>query len=83
MHRSPCVHRQPERVLPRPCQFSPPNDPPTAGNVDPLKLGELLSELGLPKYPNRVLAGARVHKGRTDRRSGEKVYHSDDRRMGT
>lgn len=63
-------------------QFFTLNDPPTAGHVDPLKLGELLFELGRRRYPNRVLAGVRVYKGRTDRRSGEKVHRSDDRRMG-
>lgn len=64
-------------------QFFRQDAPATVGHVDPLKLGRQLFDLGSHKYPNRELAGVQVYKGCADRRSGQKVHRSDERRMNS
>ncbi len=47
---------------------------PSIGNVDPLKYGQMLCDLGKAKDPNRALQSVRVYRGRPVRGEGhEKV----------
>ena len=62
--------------------FEGDNPPPPIGHIHPLKIGELLVELGLPIFPNRELAGVRVYRARPDQRSGQDLERAAKRQMG-
>ena len=59
------------------------NPDPNVGHVYPLKVGELLCSLGLPKDPTRVLIGVRVYCGKPDHRSGANLLHFTDKQMAS
>ncbi len=62
--------------------FFPSDEAPSPlGSIHPLRLGELLCDLGRIKDPHRVLAGVRVYRGQPDSRSGVKLSRSFDRQV--
>lgn len=57
-------------------------DPPTLGNFFPLRLGQLLCDLGREVDAKRMLASVRVYRGQpVNGRSSEKVCRSFDRQV--
>ena len=61
--------------------FEGDNPPPLIGHVHPLKIGELLVELGRSTFPNRELAGVRVYRAQPDQRSGHDLERAAKRQM--
>ncbi len=62
--------------------FSESGPNPLSGHVHPLKVGELLCDLGHTRDPGRHLAGVRVYRARPDKRSGGDLERAAKIQMG-
>ena len=51
------------------------------GHVHPVRVGELLCELGRSEFPDRVLGGVRVYRGLPDIRSGANLLRFTSRQL--